>query len=205
MEIGIIGATGKLGTILTEKLIQRGEKPVGIIRNRAKLNVNIPFIEKDIFDLTTQDIDGFDIVINTFNAPLNDPDQFISSTDHLIDILKGTDTYLLFAGGAGVLLVDDTTMLVDTPEIPTEFKPIAEAEVEAFKHLRNETNINWTYMAPPALMDYEAPFTGEYKFSGNRLGVNEEGNSFISYKDYAEAFITKVYAPEKHRVVGVFS
>lgn len=205
MNIGIIGATGKLGGFLVEKLQIKGEVPTAIIRNKSKLSVDIPVIEKSIFDLTYDDVKDFDIVVNTFNAPLDNPEQFITSTEHLINILKENKPQLVFAGGAGILLVDDHTMLVDTPEVPIEFKPIAEAEVKAFKKLENEKSFDWTYLAPPAMMEYDAPHTGKYLFSGNKLGVNEDGKSFISYQDYADAFIEKIYHPENHSIVGVFS
>ena len=205
MEIGIIGATGKLGNLLVEKLREKGEIPTAIIRNQSKLTVKIPIIEKDIFSLKADDIKDFDILINTFNAPLDDPNQFITSTEHLIDILKETGTRLVFAGGAGVLLVAENTMLVDTPEIPAAFKPIAEAEVIAFNKLSEAKDFDWTYMAPPAMMEYEAPHTGTHYFSGNKLGINAEGKSFISYSDYADAIIEKIFEPENHAIVGVYA
>ena len=204
MNIGIIGATGKLGNLLVEKLLDKGEKPIGIVRNKSKLVTNIPVIEKDIFNLTSGDIKGLDVLVNAFNAPLNDPKQFITSTEHLISILGGTKTRLVFAGGAGVLLVDEKTRLVDTPEVPAEFKPIAEAEVTAFEKLAKVKDFDWTYMAPPAVMDFDAPHTGHHAFSGSKLGVNESGKSFISYSDYADAFVEKIFNPENHSVVGVY-
>lgn len=205
MNIGIIGATGKLGNLLVEKLTNRSENPTAIVRNKSKLTTNIPTIEKDIFDLTTEDIKEFDVVVNAFNAPMDDPKQFITSTEHLISILKGTKTRLVFAGGAGVLLVDEKTMLVDTPEVPAAFKPIAEAEVTAFKVLAEVNDFDWTYMAPPAMMEFDAPHTGKHLFSGNKLGVNADGKSFISYSDYADAFVEKIFNPENHAIVGVYA
>jgi len=205
MNIGIIGATGKLGNLLVEKLTNRSENPTAIVRNKSKLTTNIPTIEKDIFDLTTEDIKEFDVVVNAFNAPMDDPKQFITSTEHLISILKGTKTRLVFAGGAGVLLVDEKTMLVDTPEVPAAFKPIAEAEVTAFKALAEVNDFDWTYMAPPAMMEFDAPHTGKHLFSGNKLGVNADGKSFISYSDYADAFVEKIFNPENHAIVGVYA
>ncbi|MCT3569365.1 MULTISPECIES: NAD(P)-dependent oxidoreductase [Levilactobacillus] len=205
MNIGIIGATGKLGNLLVEKLTNRSEKPTAIVRNKSKLTTNIPTIEKDIFDLTTEDIKDFDVVVNAFNAPMEDPEQFITSTEHLISILQGTNTRLVFAGGAGVLLVDENTMLVDTPEVPAEFKPIAEAEVTAFKALAEVQDFDWTYMAPPAMMEFDAPHTGKHSFSGNKLGVNADGKSFISYSDYADAFVEQIFNPENHVIVGVYA
>jgi len=205
MNIGIIGATGKLGNLLVEKLTNRNEKPTAIVRNKSKLTTNIPTIEKDIFDLTTEDIKDFDVVVNAFNAPMEDPEQFITSTEHLISILQGTNTRLVFAGGAGVLLVDENTMLVDTPEVPAEFKPIAEAEVTAFTALAEVQDFDWTYMAPPAMMEFDAPHTGKHSFSGNKLGVNADGKSFISYSDYADAFVEQIFNPENHVIVGVYA
>ena len=205
MNIGIIGATGKLGNLLVEKLTNRNEKPTAIVRNKSKLTTNIPTIEKDIFDLTTEDIKDFDVVVNAFNAPMEDPEQFITSTEHLISILQGTNTRLVFAGGAGVLLVDENTMLVDTPEVPAEFKPIAEAEVTAFKALAEVQDFDCTYMAPPAMMEFDAPHTGKHSFSGNKLGVNADGKSFISYSDYADAFVEQIFNPENHAIVGVYA
>ena len=100
--------------------------------------------------------------------------------------------------------VDEKTRLVDTPEVPAEFKPIAEAEVTAFEKLAKVKDFDWTYMAPPAVMDFDAPHTGHHAFSGNKLGVNESGKSFISYSDYADAFVEKIFNPENHSVVGVY-
>ena len=82
MKIGIIGATGKLGNLLVRKLTDKGEIPTAIIRNQSKMTVNIPTIEKDIFNLTADEVKGFDVLVNTFNAPLDDPNQFITSTEH---------------------------------------------------------------------------------------------------------------------------
>lgn len=205
MKIGIIGATGKLGGILTTKLNSLGYDVTAIVRNKEKLSTNIDYLERDIYNISSEDIKNFNIIINAFNANSNDPSQFITSTQHLIDILKNGNTRLLFAGGAGILLVDENTMLVDTPDVPEEFKPIAEAEVDAFKLLEKETSFDWTYMAPPAIMEYDAPYKGKHYFSGTRLGVNTDGNSHISYEDYADAFIAQIENPDNHKIIGVYS
>jgi len=208
MKIGIIGATGKLGTLLVTKLKDKGEDVTAIIRDKSKLNADVPAIEKNIFDLTKADLKKYDVVVNAFNAPLDDPKQFITSTEHLISILANTKVRLVFAGGAGVLLTDDKTMLVESPALPEAFKPIAEAEVTAYKELATHKNFDWTYMAPPADMQYDAPHTGYHMFSGDKLGVNADGKSFISYADYADGFVEMILNPSKevnHAIVGVYS
>lgn len=205
MKIGIIGATGKLGTILVDILGKEGYSVTGIVRNKSKLPEGLDYIEKNIFDLTSDDLSPFDVVINTFAADPNNASDFITSTKHIISILKNGDTRLLFAGGAGILFVDEETILLDTPEMPEEFREFAIAEVEAYKFLEAEKSFDWTYMSPPAFLDYDAPYTGNYKFSGNKLGFNSDGQSVLSYKDYAEAFIEKIKEPENHVIVGVYS
>uniref|UniRef100_UPI00403F606C NAD(P)-dependent oxidoreductase n=1 Tax=Candidatus Enterococcus willemsii TaxID=1857215 RepID=UPI00403F606C len=205
MNIGIIGATGNLGKILTEKFINEGIEPTAIIRNKNKMHITIPTIVKDLYELTTEDIKNFDIVINAFNAPVDEPEQFVTSMKHLISIFKHTDTCLMIAGGAGILAVSEDTLLVETPDVPEEFKPIAEAEVDAYRLLENEQSFDWMYMAPAALMTTNLPYKGVHHFSGDKLGVNEEGQSEISYEDYAEAFVEKALHPQNHQIIGVYS
>lgn len=205
MKVGIIGATGKLGQLLTKKSIEQGIETTAIVRNKGKLELDIPVVEKNLFDLTTSDIDTFDFVLNAFNAPVDEPNQFITSMEHLISIFRNTNTCLVIAGGAGILSVGEDMLLVDTPDFPEAFRSIAEAEVKAYRLLENEKTVNWLYMTPPALMDPSLPYKGKHYFSGDKLGVNENGESQISYEDYAEAFIEKVMNPENHKVIGVYS
>lgn len=52
MNIGIIGATGKLGTKVLDEAQQRGHEVTAIVRNAAKLDddKDVKVIEKDVFD-----------------------------------------------------------------------------------------------------------------------------------------------------------
>lgn len=69
--------------------------------NRAsseKLPSDVPFIQKDLFELTTTDLASFDVVVDAFNAPKGKEEMHQTSLSHLIEMLEGTDTRLIVVG-----------------------------------------------------------------------------------------------------------
>lgn len=194
MKIGIIGATGKEGKLLTEEAVSRGHDVTAVVRNASKVvNMKVKILQKDLFDLTFDDLKNFDIVIDTFGTwtqetlPLHQ-----TSLKHLTDILKGHENIrLLIVGGAGSLYVDSehTVRLMDTPEFPDAFIPLAAAMGKAFDDLLKVRDVNWTYLSPAADFAADGERTGRYKLSGDELTVNDAGESRISYADYAVAMI----------------
>lgn len=206
MKVGIIGATGKLGSLLVERSLKEGYETTAIVRHPEKLtNTNDLVVEKkDLFDLTTQDIEKFDVVINAYNAPSDDLKQFSTSMQKLMDIFQGTKTRLIIAGGAGVSYLPDHSRVIDSPDLPSFIKPLAENEVAAYELLKNDTSFNWLYMTPPLDMQFDAPHTGHHYFSGENLGMDENGKSYISYADYADAFMDEINSGNKHQPMGVY-
>ncbi len=88
-------------------------------------------IEKDLFDLTTADLQNFDVVIDAFGAWTEETLPLHStSLKHLCDILSGTNTRLLIVGGAGSLYVnpEHTAVVSDGPDFPAVFLPLAKAQ-----------------------------------------------------------------------------
>lgn len=56
MNIGIVGATGKAGSLILDEAVNRGHDVTAIVRNASKLtNDNVSVIEKDVHDLTRED------------------------------------------------------------------------------------------------------------------------------------------------------
>ena len=106
MNIGIIGATGKLGTKVLDEAQQRGHEVTAIVRNAAKLDddKDVKVIEKDVFDLTSDDIKDLDVVVNAFGAPLGEEEVYVEVGRILINILKDVDTRAIIVGGLVVYL-----------------------------------------------------------------------------------------------------
>lgn len=198
MKIGIIGATGKSGQKLTKEAIKRGLDVTAIVRDASKFNDSVPVIEKAILELTQEDINQFDVVINTFAAPLTDAEQYRVMGKHLISIFTGTTTRLMVVGGAGRLFVDpaNTMHLYETPEFPDFLVPSSKNQYASYLELK-ESSINWTYVSPAAFFDAEGERTGNYEIGKDHLIFNSLGESYVSYADLAVAILDEA-ANEKH-------
>lgn len=69
MKIGIIGASGKAGNEILKEAKTRGHEVTAIVRNASKVQEqDIAILEKDVFELTAEDIKPFDAVVNAFGA-----------------------------------------------------------------------------------------------------------------------------------------
>lgn len=153
------------------------------------------YIKKDILNLTKEDLQGFDAVVDAFGAwtPEALPGHS-ATTKHLADILSGTNVRLLIVGGAGSLYVDPDhkVQLVDTPDFPDAFKPLATAMGKALAELRLRTDVKWTYISPAADFQADGERTGKYILAGEEFKLNSKNESIISYADYAIAMVDEI-------------
>ncbi|MFO1445126.1 NAD(P)-dependent oxidoreductase [Bacillus sp. Bva_UNVM-123] len=209
MNIAIIGASGKAGGAILKEAVERGHYVTAIVRDAAKLaDKNIAVIEKNIFELTTNDIKEFDVVVNAFGAPLGEEQAHVDAGHALIEALKGTNTKALIVGGAGSLYVDEnkTLKVIDTPDFPDMFKPTAKGQGRNLQELQATSDITWTFISPSAIFDPEGKRTGSYQAGKDHLLVNSKGDSYISYADYAIAVLDEIENPqhvnERFTVVG---
>ncbi|MFS0655188.1 NAD(P)-dependent oxidoreductase [Bacillus sp. 179-C3.3 HS] len=203
MNIGIIGATGKAGQLILKEAQSRGHEVTAIVRNAQKVtDASVTVIEKDIFQLLTEDIKGFDVVVNAFGAPIGQEHLHVEAGKKLIDIMKGApDTRLIVVGGAGSLFVDEakTIRLVDTPEFPKEYFPTASKQGENLHDLQKTEGLKWTFLSPAAFFDPEGKRTGTYVKGKDHVIVNSKGDSYVSYTDFAIALVDEIEKGEHIR------
>ena len=199
MKIGIIGASGKVGSLVLKEAKDRGHEVTAIVRNASKLiDKNVAVIEKSIFDLTSEDINQFEVVVNAFGAPLGEEQAHVDAGHALIEALKGTNTRAIIVGGAGSLYVDEnkTIQVIDTPEFPDIVKPTAAGQARNLKELQETSGITWTFISPSAVFNPEGKRTGTYQAGKDHLLVNSKGESYISYADYAIAVVDEIENPQ---------
>ena len=203
MKIGIIGATGKAGQKLIQEAIKRGLDVTAIVRDASKLTESVQVIEKNILELTEEDIKSFDVIINTFAAPLTDAEQYRVMGKHLIAIFSDVSTRLIVVGGAGRLFINETstTHLFDTPDFPEFLIPSSKNQYESYLDLK-ASSIKWTYVSPAAFFDPEGKRTGNYEIGKDHLIFNSAGESYISYADLAVAIIDEAVS-EKYLCTAI--
>ena len=191
MKMAVVCANGKAGKWIVKEAVERGLDVTAIVRGENRSAAKNALV-KDLFDLTNADLKGFDVVVDAFGAwtpetlPLHS-----ASLKHLCDILSGTDTRLLVVGGAGSLYVnpEHSAQVMDGPDFPEVFKPLATNMGKALDELRGRDDVKWTYISPAGDFQAEGERTGKYIQAGEELTLNGRGESVISYADYAIAMV----------------
>ena len=194
MKIAVVCANGKAGQLIVKEAVDRGLDVTAVVKGENK-SVAEKYIIKDLFDLTADDLKGFDVVVDAFGAwaPEVLP-QHSTSLKHLCDILSGTDTRLLVVGGAGSLYInaEHTLQVMDGADFPEMFKPLAAVQGKALAELRERNDVKWTFISPAGDFQAEGERTGKYILAGEELTLNAKGESIISYADYAIAMVDEI-------------
>ena len=191
MKLAVVCANGKAGKLIVEEAVKRGMDVTAVVRGENQ-TVAQHTLSKDLFDLTKEDLAGFDVVVDAFGTWAPETLHLHSeSLKHLADILSGSNVRLLVVGGAGSLYInkEHTMQVMDTPNFPEMFKPLAQKQGKSLEELRARTDVKWTYISPAGDFRADGPRTGEYILAGEELTLNDKGESIISYADYAIAMV----------------
>ncbi len=194
MKIAVVAANGRVAQKVIVEALNRGFDVTAFARSENKTAAS-QFVQKDLFDLTAEDLKGFDAVVDAFGAWTDDMlPRHSTSLKHLCDILSGSDTRLLVVGGAGSLYVnpEHTAQVSDGPDFPDIFKPLAAAMAKALTELRERNDVKWTYISPAGDFQADGERGGKYILGGEELTLNSRNESIISYADYAIAMVDEI-------------
>ena len=197
-KIAVVAANGKAGQLIVKEAASRGMDVTAFVRGGNRTSAEKAVV-KDIMDITAADLSGFDAVVDAFGAWTPETlDQHSTTLAHLCDCLSGTDTRLLIVGGAGSLYVnpEHTVTVSDTPDFPDAFKPLAAAMAKGLEELRARDDVKWTYISPAGDFQADGERTGGYILGGEELTPSADGESVISYADYAIAMVDEIESGE---------
>jgi putative NADH-flavin reductase len=193
-KIAVVAANGRVAKKVISEAVNRGFEVTGFGRKENDTEAQ-KYVQKDLFDLTADDLKGFDAVVDAFGAWTEETLPLHStSLKHLCDVLSSTDTRLLIVGGAGSLYTnkEHTAQLSDSPDFPDSFKPLASAMAKALAELRKRDDVKWTYISPAGDFQADGERSGKYISGGEELTLNDRGESIISYADYAIAMVDEI-------------
>ena len=194
MKIGVVAANGRVGKKVVAEAVARGHEVTAFAREDNQSAAQ-KFVRRDIMALTREDLAGFDAVVDAFGAwKEEDLPGHVVTSQHLCDILSGSDVRLLIVGGAGSLYVnkEHTVVVSDSPDFPAVFLPLAKAMGEELAKLRDRADVRWTFVSPAGDFQVDGDRTGEYILAGEELTLNSKGESIISYADYAIAMLDEI-------------
>jgi len=207
MKVALIGATGFVGSHLLTELTNRGHQVTVIARNPAKISSVNPlvYVEKgDVFDSDdlVKYFTGNDAVISAYNPGWTNPEiytKFLNGSKSIQAATKaaGVKRYIT-VGGAGSLEIAPGLQLIDTPEFPENFKPGASAARDYLNLLKNETELDWTFVSPAIEMH---PGTagirrGTYRTALENPVFDENKRSIISVEDLSVAIVDELENPQ---------
>lgn len=204
MKIALFGAGGMVGSRIAQEALDRGHELTAVSRDPMKLTLEHPRLHKltgDALDpaSVTAAVLGQHAVISAFGPGHHgDPQDVVRAARALIAGVKAAGVKrLLVVGGAGGLEVKPGLQLVDSPDFPAAWKPIALAHREALGVYRG-ADLDWTYLAPAALIQPGAR-TGHYRTDSAALLTDAKGESRISAEDYAVAMLDELERPKHPR------
>ena len=104
----------------------------------------------------------------------------------------------LFVVGAGSLLRSDGRTHLDHMADRGVQPPTSKPASLALAELRKVTDLDWTAISPAASIR-AGERTGEFRLGGDDLLEDEEGQSQISYEDFAIAIVDEIEKPRHLR------
>ncbi|WP_439877937.1 NAD(P)-dependent oxidoreductase [Pseudomonas prosekii] len=195
-KIAIIGATGRAGSQLLEEALRRGHSVTAIARDTAKIGARAGVVSKNVDALDAEALQaaiaGHDVVISAAHFATLPASAVIGP------VKNAGVKRLLVVGGAGSLLLPDGGRVIDSEGFPEEYKAEASAGALFLEDLRQEQQLDWTFVSPSAEF-VEGERTGTFRVGKDDLLVSAQGRSWITFADYAIALLDEVEGPKHSR------
>jgi putative NADH-flavin reductase len=195
-KIAIIGATGRAGSQLLEEALRRGHQVTALARHATSLPTRAGLTTRDVdvldADALSQALSGHEAVFSAARF------SGIPASAVIDSVKKAGVPRLLVVGGAASLFVAPGQRLFDAPTFPAAYKAEAAAGAAYLDALRQQQDLDWTFLSPSALFDGNER-TGSFRLGHDDLLVGADGTSRISFPDFAIAFIDELERPAHSR------
>ncbi|WP_404962314.1 NAD(P)-dependent oxidoreductase [Streptomyces sp. 147326] len=220
MHIGVIGATGGIGSRVVTEALERGHHVTAFSRDATRIDEdrdNVVWKSVDVLDAVAAVIPGLDVLISGFqpgNAAkdiagtvalsIADPTVYATAARALLKALESHPrTRLIVIGGAGSLEIEPGVVRADSGELlhatldaiglPREYAAAVRSHRDALNVLRTSNRL-WTYFSPAEDI---APGerTGRFRIGGDQPVLDAEGRSRISMEDAAIALVDEAELP----------
>lgn len=194
MRIGIIGATGGVGTHIANEAASRGHHVTVLPGEPEGVAPSAPSSRRDVLNLRSEDVEGLDVLVNAHRVQPGRERDHIEVNRHLISLLTGTPVRLIVVGSAGHLYTDSsrTAIYWQSRMKRGTLRNLARTFERAYFLYKISRDLRWTYLAPPIEFDSEGERTGRYRAGDDVILTDERGRSRLSHADYAVALVDEI-------------
>jgi len=223
MQIGVIGATGTIGSRVVSEALSRGHHVAAFSSDASQIQDSREDITWKSLDVTDAEgiaavLPGLDVLIsgfgpgNTARDPADavaraiaDPKVYVRAATALLAALDShPGTRLIVIGGAASLEVRPGLVFTDSGELidqaldqfglPREYAAAMRGHGDALNVFRTSNRL-WTYFSP-AIEIVPGERTGRFRIGGDQQPVMDaDGRSRISAEDAAIALIDEAELP----------
>ncbi|MEV7025698.1 NAD(P)H-binding protein [Kitasatospora sp. NPDC093558] len=222
MHIGVIGATGTIGSRVVDEALRRGHRVTAFSRDASGVDdrrENLGRASVDVLDAASVAavLPGLDVLISGFqpgNAAkdfadtvrrsIAEPTVYADAARALLKALESHPrTRLIVIGGAGSLEIEPGLVRADHDDLihasleelglPREYAAAVRGHRDALNVLRLSNRL-WTYFSP-AEQIAPGERTGRYRVGGDQPVLDADGLSRISVEDAAVALVDEAELP----------
>jgi putative NADH-flavin reductase len=208
LDILVYGATGRIGSLVTDEALARGHQVTAVSRDPSQIQVqhaNLMPARGDLLDMGSiaSLAAGKDVIVVAVRGVIGDklPENALQriAVENIVAVLRASDgsvPRLIHVGGAGSLLTESGDIYADRlPKIllPKAFEAELFGQVLALEYLRGIAAVRWTYITPPRNFT-NGERTGSYRIGGDAMLEDDRGRSRISRADFAAAVIDEAEA-----------
>ena len=192
MKVALIGANGKVGREIRDELVARGHRVTAISRhpeaNSGMEGVTAVYSDINADPDLESKLRGNDAVMSSVRFIEFDHPRLIKAVQ-----ASGVRRYLA-VGGAGTLRHPDGQLVYLRPQFPEPARENSRLGGEFLKLLQI-SGLDWTFLSP-ANKFYDGPKTGKYRLGLDELIIADNGESSVSFKDFATAFADELETPK---------
>jgi putative NADH-flavin reductase len=196
MKVALIGASGQAGSRILTELVSRGHTVTAIARHPDKIAQasGVTRMKGDAGDADglAALLRGHDVAISAVRFAHSDHSVLTKAVK-----LSGVARYLV-VGGAGSLLSENGQLILESPGFPEAARPESSKGLAFLDALRNEKDLNWTFLSP-AMRFIAGERTGAFRIGGDTMIRVDNGESWISFEDYAVALVDELETPAHER------
>ncbi|WP_028922762.1 NAD(P)-dependent oxidoreductase [Pseudonocardia acaciae] len=222
MRIGVIGASGNIGQRVVAEALRRGHQVTGFTRPASTPPdgpAGVTWRALDVLDpaSVTPAIAGLDVLVSAYqpgNAAndlddtvarsIADPSVYVTAARSLLTAMESYPVLrLIVIGGAGSLELRPGVTGVDDPDalraglvslgLPPEYEAAVHGHRDALNTYRTSNRL-WTYLSPAQRIE-PGERTGRFRLGGDQVLLDANGESRISYEDFAVALVDEAELP----------
>jgi putative NADH-flavin reductase len=212
LNVVVYGGSGAIGSRIVNEAAARGHN-VTVVDKNPKPDLapkGVKVVAGDVFDKqdVLKNIAGADALVSSIVVrPAPTPDFALSVVKAEVEALRAQTgpkkTRLLIVGGGSSLYGADGKRIIE--RFGGRQDGEVKSSVDAVDWLKAEVkDVQWSFFSPNGNFR-PGERTGKYRFGTDKVIVDADGRSAITYEDYAAAMLDEIEKPQyinKHFTAG---